>query len=476
MRSDYSYLRDLAAASAEACLVRAGATVRIGTSEMRNDLGLDAYLPSGHAFMGYRALWLRDFIMSAPALSLTGDYLVKAARLFAASQKAEDWIWHNGHVPAWTPAEHINLDGGRCYYPGSYFPDERQGGRFGPWPPMDNAFYFIELVHQAFRAPGVLTAQTVREGNEPTGGRERATRAGDASESAIVSRSRRPLAPTDSPGADILREQVAGLSLFDRACRTYDAVVYHPETGLAWTPAINRAVDFGFCDCVHKIGQVLFGSCLAYQAANRLAEMAEATDGDATRWQATAVRIREHMIPTFGTPSGFLNAATDVCRQRDVWGTAFAVYVGALEGESREKACRALRDAYRDGTAVRDGAVRHILSGDDWSADSAWEYACAKRGTYQNGGYWLTASGWYLYAVAQVDTAAAEDMLADMVAHLRATDFRAAPGSNRGPYEWHNPDTGEAGKAVNLTSICCPLEALERINHEGLRQCVKTGR
>lgn len=420
MRSDCHYLRELATASAEACRVRAGETVRIGSDVMRNDLGLDAYLPSGHAWQGYRALWLRDFVMSAPAIHLSGNDLAKVARLFAASQKSEAWAWYNGHVPAWTPAEHINLDGGHCYYPGSYFADERQGGCFGPWPPMDNAFFFIELVHQVFLANG----------------------------------------------AAVVCEEIGGLNLFDRSCRAYDAVAYHPETGLAWSPATQRAVDFGFCDCVHKIGQVLFGSCLAYRAANRLAEMAAASGAAPVRWRTTAARIRANLVPVFGTPSGFLNAATAVCRQRDVWGTAFAVYVGALEGEAREKACRALRDAYRDGTAVRDGAVRQILTGDDWSKDSAWEYAVTPHATYQNGGYWLTPSGWYLHAVAQADPAAAQDMFADLQAHLRATDFRVVP-DHRGPYEWHNPDTGATGKDVNLTSTCCPLAAVARLVEEG---------
>ncbi len=421
MQKQIDYLRELAAAASEACLVHAGATVRIGSTALRNALGVDAYLPSGHAYQGYRALWLRDFVMSAPALTLPGDELITTARLFAASQRPEDWIWHNGHVPAWTPAEHINLDGGHCYYPGSYFPDERQGGRWGPYPPMDNAFFFIELVYLAFHANG------------------------DA----------------------VLHEKVDGISLLERACRAYDAVTYHPDTGLAWSPATKRAVDFGFCDCVHKIGQVQFGSCLAYRAAVCLAEMADAGGVDAMRWRNTAARIRKHLVPTFGTTSGFLNAATDVCRQRDVWGTAFAVYVGALDGDAQDAACRALRDAYRDGTAVREGAVRHVLAGDDWSKDSAWEYACAPIGTYQNGGYWLTASGWYLYALAQVDAAAAHDMLADMLAHLRATDFRNSP-DHRGPHEWHTPGTGERGKAVNLTSICCPLQAMEQIVNTGI--------
>lgn len=420
--NDLEFLRELAAAAAKACRVAAGDSIRVGEDRLCNDLGLDAYLPSGHAYQGYRALWLRDFVMSIPALDLSAGYLQQAARLFAASQRTEDWIWFNGHVPAWTPAEHINLNGGYCYYPGGYFDDERQGGRWGPYPPMDNAFFFVDLVHHAFRANG------------PEG----------------------------------LHDPVDGIALFERACRAFGAVNYNPSTGLARSPAARRAVDFGFCDVVHKIGDVLFGSCLAYRAAGQLADMATAIGAgqQAESFQAIASRLAAALVPAFGTGDGFLHAATEVCRQRDVWGTAFAVYVGALSGEPRDAACKALCTAFQQRTAVRDGAVRHILLGDEWSRGSAWEYAGSELDTYQNGGYWLTASGWVLYAIAQVDPEAAERMLAAMTAHLHATDFRSVPGQ-AGPYEWHNPSTGATGKAVNLTSICCPLEAVERLRAEG---------
>jgi hypothetical protein len=422
LSTELLYLRELAAASGDACRIAAGQDqLSISTGISRNDLGLDVYLPSGVAYQGYSAVWLRDFVMSVPSLNLSADYLRQAARLFASSQKTEDWRWYNGFVPAWTPGEHINLDGGVCFYPGSYFTDERQGGRMGPLPPMDSAFFFVELVYQAFRAGG----------------------------------------------AEALCDEVDGVSLFERAARAFGSVNTHPDTGLAWAPANQRANDFGFCDLVMKIGCLLFGSCLAYQAAARLQEMAGAVGTDPVPFEVAARRIREHLLPTFGTDSGFLNAATHVCRQLDVWGTAFAVYTGALEGEARTAACRALRDAYRNGTAMRDGAVRHILAGDDWADDTAWEYALFAKDQYQNGGYWLTPSGWVLYAISLVDSEAAQAMFADLLAHLRATDFRAGD-DQCGPYEWHNPNTGRHGHAVNLTSICCPLQAVERIINEGL--------
>ena len=56
--------------------------------------------------------------------------------------------------------------------------------------------------------------------------------------------------------------------------------------------------------------------------------------------------------------------ATETGCQRDVWGTAFAVWVGVLSGADREKTCRALLEAYRSGKAADRGYVRHILAGE----------------------------------------------------------------------------------------------------------------
>jgi len=410
MNTNLSYLQGLVAAAAEACLVRKGQSVNLGDEVVLNQLGLDVLLPSAHGKMGYRAWWLRDFVMSIPALSLSGEYLVHASKVVAESQRQTDWIWHNGRVPAWTPAEHINLDGGCCYFPGSYFADERQGGAWGPCPPMDSALYFVDLVHHAAQR---------------NDGR-------------------------------CLSETVGGVSLFDRARLAFDSVCRHPRTGLAWSPPTRRAVDFGFCDVVHKIGSVLFGSCLVYQAARQLHEMAQAVGAEATPFADAAQQVQAHLQPTFGAPGGWLYAATDVCRQRDVWATAFAVYSGALQGDAREAACLALRDAYLGRTALRDGAVRHLRPEDDWSDESAWQYAAANKDVYQNGGYWLTPAGWCLFAIAQVDRPASNAMLDDIVGHLRETDFRQG-GDHGGPYEWHHPEHATFGKAVNLTSICCPL-------------------
>lgn len=408
------YLQELMDASAEACCVKAGQNLSNDPAFPNvNNLGEDVYFPCAWSYAGYKAFWLRDFVMSIPSLNCSAAYLHIMAKLFASGQRSEDWKWHNGHVPAWTPADHITLDGGHCYFPGSYFTDERQGGKWGPYPPMDNSFYFIMLVYYAWQKGGNAFAL----------------------------------------------ETIDGLNYFDRAVLAYDAVHKDSKYGLPYSSASKRAVDFGFTDTVHKIGNVMFGTCLAFTCAQHLVEMAKALalPDLEKRFAQEATRMQKMTPEVFGTDSGLMLAATQVCRQRDLWATAYAVYVGLLEGDCRTKACQALLNAYESGMAVDQGAVRQILVEDDISPDTTWQYTTAIYPTYQNGGYWLTPTGWYIYAISSVAPEAGKAMLDQAVAHLKATDFRHHD-DQYGPYEWHTPGSDKVGHAINLTSIAGPLQ------------------
>ena len=106
---------------------------------------------------------------------------------------------------------------------------------------------------------------------------------------------------------------------------------------------------------------------------------------------------------------GAYRAATGDNAQIDVWGSAYAVYVGYARDERRERLLHFLRDRYE--AYVWRGQVRHLLQ------DETWERLLipVKPGTYQNGAYWATASGWVLYALAQIDMPLARGMLADLI-------------------------------------------------------------
>lgn len=426
IREGIKFLEELTRDSADICLVKAEEDIGKNASGVsRNLLGLDVVTPAASKFapQAYPSFFLTDFTMSIPAVMYDADYLHQCTILFAKSQKEKDWKWYNGFVPAYTPASHINMDGGYCYYPGNYFSDERQGGCWGPLPPIENGLYFIHLVYYVF----------------------------------------------EKLGADFLKEEVENMSFIDLAEKAFHAAETDKETNLCMTSSGKRAVGFGYTDTVHKIGLLLFTSCLKYRSAKFLSEMFSSlgVKKGAKKYELIMKDIQENVTPVFHAGNGFLYAATEVCRQRDVWGTAFAVYSGVLTGKYREKACLGLRDAYLDGLSVCEGSVRQILVGDDWSDNSAWEYSVAGYPHYQNGGYWLTPSGWYIYAVSLVDVQSAQKMFLEMINHMKETDFRAG-GKHKGPYEWYSPKTHKFGMPVNLTSSACPLKAIKRIMEEGL--------
>ena len=76
-----------------------------------------------------------------------------------------------------------------------------------------------------------------------------------------------------------------------------------------------------------------------------------------------------------------------------MWATAFAIYIGALDGSKANRASVELSRAYRAGTMAMEGQIRHILTTDDFSASTAWEKALAGKNSYQNGAYTTTVTG-----------------------------------------------------------------------------------
>jgi len=55
------------------------------------------------------------------------------------------------------------------------------------------------------------------------------------------------------------------------------------------------------------------------------------------KYQEEADKIRKYIPEIFATPSGWLNAATGVGEQHDVWGTSYAIYIDELtQGDYRK--------------------------------------------------------------------------------------------------------------------------------------------
>jgi hypothetical protein len=232
-----------------------------------------------------------------------------------------------------------------------------------------------------------------------------------------------------------------------KLARGMEAVPRDPSNGLVFIkpgPEHDRC-PYGFTDGIREQGDVLFCSLLLAQACGQLGDFAEAIhqDGEAERWRSEARDLEQHIRETFWDGRiGLFNAATVVCKQPDIWGSAFAVYLGAATPEQTRAVATYFKEHY--GEIVKRGQIRHLPGG------MYWEKTIGEApGTYQNGGYWATPTGWFVYTLDFVDPELADRTVVELV-----KDFIATKDEN----EW----IGDGGKGVPhyLDSATLPLDAI----------------
>jgi hypothetical protein len=386
-----------------------------GAGAHRNTTAFAIRVPGGN--MGYPAFWVRDAVMMLGGDFVPAGEVAGWIRLMASAIREREWAIHSGAVvPAFTVPDHINFDGRPVFYPGTYDSGTKQGGApFGKYPPLDDQFYFIAAVYEYWKLAGDLGLFRSRV----------ATASGD-------------------------------LVLAELAERVYNAAPSDAKAGGLVTAGdvdSENAKDWGFCDTVFKSGRLLFPSVLKFNAAGQLAELFEAAGdrGRARRYRGEAGRLGKAIAQTFARADGWLASATQVGSQADVWGTAFAVWSGAVDSEVARKASRALVKGYRERTAVRGGLVRHL------PGNELWEKCGAAPGTYQNGGYWGTPVGWYIAAMARTDRDAARAMGGEFVRFLR--EHMRADGLSEA-WEWMNPETGKRSNPLYVATVALPYISL----------------
>lgn len=425
--NDADFLEDQARRVVASALIRAGET----RGPYTNSTAFDLHVPGGN--MGYSAFWIRDAAMMLGADLISAAELKGWITLIARTIRDIDWNVREGVVvPAYFVPDHINFDGSACFYPGSYESGDKQGGPpWGKFPPLDDNFYFIDMVYQHWR----LT-------------RDKAFLLGT------------------------VQTASGELPLIDLCDRIMRAIPAQYPLELVFTGEVENAKDWGFCDAITKSGSLLFPSILRSIAARQLSELFTAR-GDEDRaklnflqWASTNFGITmtflnpPHNGITSTTSEAWLHSATDVGNQPDVWGSAFAVASRTVQDGDAERVSRALVRAYREKTAVRDGLVRHILT-TDTTNNSGWQKSVSPVGEYQNGGYWSAPSGWYIAAMNLTDPAAARDMARDFVRTLRS--WLRDDGTTRA-WEWSNPDTGRQANEFYAASVALPWITLKNAN------------
>jgi hypothetical protein len=227
--------------------------------------------------------------------------------------------------------------------------------------------------------------------------------------------------------------------------KTMNAVPLNPKSGLVHIKDANwDRCPYGFTDTIRMKGDVLFCSLLYVEASRRLSDLLTAVDQrhDGAEWnrksEATAERIRQVF---WDSKAGLFKAATIQCREHHIWGSAFAVYLGVASSEQSTAIAKYFRDNYR--FVVQEGQIRHLPGG------VYWEQCNAAPDTYQNGAYWATPTGWFVYTLDLVDPELADQTVIDLVSAFK----------NNGVCEWV---FGEKHKLPGyLASATLPLAGIQ---------------
>ena len=420
-KDDLAFLRDMTRDVVEASRVPPGSNGG-GRWPLTNTCGFALITPGKDTYTAY---WVRDFSMAVDSGFVTAEELRNHLLLTCKAQNGPaDLPLANGlHVPAWAIPDHINYDGRASFYPGTYSSGHDQGaGACGRVPPIDDHYEFVHIAYTYWKVAHDVGPFSV---------------------------------------------EVNGTTVFERLERAFASPTTDPKTGLAQTTEADRAVGFGFCDGETHTGKLLFASLLRYRAAGELAELAKALGH---RERVAAYRqvqkiLRPNLARTFADPAGkdgWLRASTGLSGQPDVWGTLFALHLGVLDRAQASAARKTVADALRRGTITLEGGVRQVPTDRDFSKTTAWERSMCAVNTYQNGGYWHTASGWLIGALWKSDRALALQVFSEMLAHLRAQDYRKGAGHGA-PWEVYGPNGKGRQNAVYMASVALPYGILKHL-------------
>ena len=181
------------------------------------------------------------------------------------------------------------------------------------------------------------------------------------------------------------------------------------------------------------------------QAARQLGDLLEAggRKDEAQKWRQEDARVGANVRSVLWDKEvGLFRSTTGNCNVPDIWGSAFAVWLGVADVRQAKEIAQYFKVHYAE--IVQDGQVRHIPGFTDWNGKKT----PANGGNYQSGAFWATPVGWFAYTLDLVDSALADQTVVNMVDHFK----------KHGACEWIN---GEKRLLPNyLASAALPLDGI----------------
>lgn len=219
------------------------------------------------------------------------------------------------------------------------------------------------------------------------------------------------------------------------------------EKGLVWINPQKPHSAYGFTDTIQKTGELLFSSLLYWEACTQLVALFQKTNQFELRddFQKRAMLIEKNLDALWDAQSGMFFAASIDCRQIDVWGNAYAIYIGFPLGTKKEQMISFLEQNF--AKYVYKGQIRHLLKPETWEKT----LIPIRPETYQNGAYWGTAAGWVALALYENHPELSRLIFNDLLHYYKS----------EGIYECVNVDYQKIKHYV--VSATNPLGALQKI-------------
>ena len=311
----------------------------------------------------YRAMWTRDFFYMIDGVpECATDEEVYNACTYLLNGQREDGI-----IP-----DRRDADGVSIYSAGPY------GKKLGQ-PPTDNSQFMVKLIHHYVMRTGNINYFSI---------------VADSLERALACLSK-------SPG------------------------------GLVYIPAEVKRSIFGFIDQIALTGEILFASLLLIEAERAMQELYAMAGQNvlSAYWKEQAEASLKGLEALWSEEEGLFYASNGAERQLSIWGSCYAVYAGLVSGERTQRISQRIVQGY--DRAVRFGQVRHLFYPELWKSkiglklDDDGSISPAP-GTYQNGAYWSSATGWVSAVIRLTDEALADRMLLDLMESFRSVGIYEA--------------------------------------------------
>lgn len=184
------------------------------------------------------------------------------------------------------------------------------------------------------------------------------------------------------------------------------------QKGMVYNDPAKPHSPYGFTDTVCKTGELFMESLLFWRACRMMETLCTLyCIGDGVKYAALSASVERCLGTLRDADTGLYYAASGDCRQIDIWGMAYMLYIGFPAGDAEKETILTFLCENYDRYMYK-GQVRHLLKGEYWQK----LLISIEPETYQNGAYWATATGWVLWCLAQKDFSLAADALLKVTA------------------------------------------------------------